>query len=86
MKVCEIRMEPRERNSFEAVKERIWGGGVMRGNSQMGSRAREEDSFQEGDPERFRSCPETKGNRSRNMSMVLDNGGSFSILIAISEG
>lgn len=27
MKVCKIRMEPRERNSFEAGKERIWGGG-----------------------------------------------------------
>lgn len=32
----------------------------MRGSSEMGSRAREEDRFKDGDPERFKSCPEAK--------------------------
>lgn len=59
MRVCGMRMEPREKPSFKAGKEGSLGRKVN-GNSPTGSRAREEDSFKEGDPDRFTSCPDVK--------------------------
>lgn len=43
----------------------------------MESGAREEDHSRDGDPERFRSC--------HGGAKSWSNGGSFSILIAVSE-
>lgn len=70
-RVCGMRKEPRERTLGRKKRQQ--------------SEKWEEDSFKEGNPNRFKSCPEARCGRERNVWIVFGNGRYFSILRAIQK-